>query len=409
MFIALVFVLAACGEAEVGVEPEPESEPETENNDYVVIDPEAQLEVMVTMFAQYDFARQIGGEHLNVSRLVAPGVDIHSFDPTPTDIIAINEADLFIYTGDEMEPWVHRILDSLDTNDLAILDVSTGANFLPWYGSRGHDHDDHDHDHDDHDHDHDDHDHDHDDHDHDHDDHDHDDHDHDDHDHDDHDHDDHDPDHDEEDEEDHHDHNHDHDEEDDHHDHDEEDDHHNHDHDDDHDHSHNYDPHIWTSPVNAIIMVNNIQDYLTTLMPENADDFAYNAETLIAELEELDQEFRDLMGNAERTTIYHAGRFAMHYLVQEYGIDFVAAAMETEPDPTLVAQMIYEIESYNIPVIFHEELVDPQIANMIAEETGAQALVLHTIHNVSADDISAGITYIDLQRQNIEALRIALN
>jgi len=95
--------------------------------------------------------------------------------------------------------------------------------------------------------------------------------------------------------------------------------------------------------------------------------------------------------------------------MHEYRIDFVAAAMETEPDPALVAQIINEIKTYNIPVIFHEELVNPQIADMIAEETGASALVLHTIHNVSADEIAAGITYIDLQRQNIEALRIALN
>ena len=357
IFITLV-LLVACGETEVGVENESdpsETESESEyNDDDIAGDPETQLEVMVTMFAQYDFARQIGGGHINVSRLVAPGVDVHSFDPTPTDIIAINEADLFIYTGDEMEPWVHRILDSLDTNDLSILNVSTGANFLPWYGS--HDHHEHNHDHDEDDHD-------------------------------------------------HHSHDHDHDEEDDHHDHD-------HDHDEDHDHhdhDHNYDPHIWTSPVNAIIMVRNIQEYLTTLMPEYADDFANNAEAIITELEELDQEFRELVDNAQRTTIYHAGRFAMHYLMQEYGIDFVAAAMETEPDPTLVAQIIDEIESYDIPVVFHEELVYPQIANMIAEETGAQALVLHTIHNVSADEITAGITYIDLQRQNIEALRIALH
>ena len=346
VLIAFVFVLVACGDTEV--------ESEYEDNNYATIGPEAQLEVMVTMFAQYDFARQIGGEHINVSRLVAPGVDVHAFDPTPTDIIAINEADLFIYTSDEMEPWVHRILDSLDTSDLTILEVSTGANFLPWYGSHHHDHDE---------------------------------------------------------DEDHHDHDHDHDEDDDHHDHDysEEDDHdHDHDHGHDHDHSHDYDPHIWTSPTNAIIMVSNIQEYLTTLMPEYADDFVNNAEALITELEELDQEFRELVDNAQRTTIYHAGRFAMHYLMQEYGIDFVAAAMETEPDPTLVAQIIDEIESYNIPVVFHEELVYPQIANMIAEETGAQALVLHTIHNVSADEIIAGITYVDLQRQNIEALRIAL-
>ena len=344
----VVFALAACGdEGELAADLS-----ESEIKERV----EERLHVMVTMFAQYDFARQVGGEHVDVQRLVAPGVDVHAFDPTPGDIIAINAADLFIYTGVQMEPWVHRILESLDRDDLIVLDVSTGVRFLPWYGEHAHDHH---HDHHDEEEAHDHH-------------------------------------HDHYDEEEAHDHHHDH--------HDEEEAHDHH-----HDHSHDYDPHIWTSPINAIVMVRNIQEYLTALLPEHAQYFAENAATLIAELEEVDQEFRDLMANAKRTVIYHSGRFAMHYLMYEYGIDFVAAAMETEPDPALVARIITEIKAYQIPVIFHEELVNPQTAEMIAAETGAQALTLHTIHNVSADEITAGATYVSLMRLNIEALRIALN
>jgi len=359
LLLTLVFVLAACGE-EIQEQAAP----------VVALEDEKQLEVMVTMFAQYDFIRQVGGAYVNVSRLVAPGVDVHTFDPTPSDIIAINEADLFIYSGYTMEPWVGRILDSLDTNDLTILDVSTGVYLLPWYChahnySRAHDEEGHDHHHD--------------------------------------------HEHDEEGHAHHHDHEHGEEAHDYHHDHEHDDEDHNHHHGHHYDHSHDYDPHVWTSPINAIVMVRNIQEYLTALIPEHAESIAANSAILIAELEMLDQEFRDLMTDVERTTIYHAGRFALHYLMHEYGIDFVAAARETEPDPALVAQMINEIAADHIPVIFHEELVNPQIANMIAEETGAQALVLHTIHNVSADEIAAGITYIELQRQNIEALRIALN
>ena len=359
IFAILAIVLTACDESGV-VESE-------------AIEEEAsQLEIMVTMFAQYDFASQIGGEFVNVQRLLPPGIDVHAYDPTPQDIVAINEADLFIYTGHEMEPWVHRILDSLDSDDLTILDVSTGVNFLPWYGSLAHDHS---HAHDDHDHSHDDNAHD--DHDHSHDD-------------------------------DAHDHSHAHDD----HNHSHDDDAHDHSHaHDDHDHSHDYDPHIWTSPINAIVMAENILEYLKMLMPEHSAYFEENAATLIAELEELDQEFRDLMANTKRTIIYHGGRFAMHYLMHEYGIEFIAAPMETDPgdNMALIARMITEIEEYDIPVIFHEELVNPYTANMIAAETGVQALMLHTIHNVSADEIAAGVTYVELQRQNIEVLRIALN
>jgi len=250
LIIVLVFVLVACGEEQTQVQIESDTNYEDE----------AQLEVMVTMFAQYDFAQQVGGVYVNVSRLVAPGVDVHSFDPTPVDIIAINESDLFIYSGHVMEPWVSRILDSLETSDLAILDVSTGANFLPWYGNHHHEHN---HDEESHDH-------------------------HHEHDH----------------GEESHDHHHEHDYGEESHDHHYE---HDHDHHYDHDHSHDYDPHIWASPINAIVMVQNIQEYLASLMPENAEYFFANATALIAGLEELDQEFHELMETVERTTIYHAG------------------------------------------------------------------------------------------------------
>ena len=331
------------------------------------------LSVMVTMFAQYDFARQIGGDYVTVQRLVDPGVDIHTFDPLPQDILAINQSELFIYTGAEMEPWVHRILDSLDVDELVVLDVSTGIDFLPWYGDHDHDHHGHDHHEDEHHH-----------HDYDHHEDEHHDHDHDHH------------------EDEHHDHDHDH----------HEDEHHDHEHDHHgHDHHHDVDPHIWTSPLNGVIMVQNIQEALTLLLPEHAQYFEENAAALIEELLALDADFRTMVAEANRTTIYHGGRFALHYLMHEYGIEFVSSAMETDPadNPLLLAQMITEINEQQIPVIFHEELVNPYTANMIAEETGAQLLLLHTIHNVSIDEIAAGETYVSLMRQNLEHLRMALD
>ena len=324
IFTVLVLVLTACG----GDAPEVTDT----STQAVTNESDAQLQVVVTMFSQYDFANEVGGQHVNVSRLVPPGVDIHSFEPTPQDIIAINEADLFIYTGAEMEPWVHRILESLDRDDLTILDVSQGVSMLEWYGTNNPD-EDHSHTH--------------------------------------------------------------------------SDDHHNHD--DDHGHTHDYDPHIWTSPLNAMVMVRNIEAQLIALMPEQTAFFTQHANELMAELEALDDDFRELMADTTRTIIYHAGRFALHYLMHEYGIDVVSAPLESEPDTALVARMITEMKEDDIPVIFHEELVNPQTAHMIAAETGAEALLLHTIHNVSADEIAAGQTYVSFMRHNLEVLRRALN
>ena len=68
--------------------------------------PSDKLKIVTTLFPQFDFARTIAGNLADVQLLLPPGSESHSYEPTPADIIAINEADLFIYTGDDMEAWV---------------------------------------------------------------------------------------------------------------------------------------------------------------------------------------------------------------------------------------------------------------------------------------------------------------
>ena len=192
---------------------------------------------------------------------------------------------------------------------------------------------------------------------------------------------------------------------------------HEHDHEDetevehsDHDgHHHTYDPHIWTSPKNAMIMVNNILEALCEVDPENQAYYETNATEYLNELNTLDAEFQEVVANAKRDTIYHGGRFAMQYLTHDYGIHYVSAPFEAEPSAALVAQMIKEIKENNIPVIYYEELVDPKIAKMISEETGAQMLLLHSCHNVSKDDFNNGVSYLSLMKQNVQNLKVGLN
>ncbi|MBE7049120.1 MAG: zinc ABC transporter substrate-binding protein [Ruminococcaceae bacterium] len=89
------------------------------------------LQIVATLFPQYDIARTIAGDLADVVLLLPPGAESHSYEPTPADIITINQADLFIYTGDAMEGWVTSILDSLESN-LAILNISEG---IPLHGT----------------------------------------------------------------------------------------------------------------------------------------------------------------------------------------------------------------------------------------------------------------------------------
>ena len=115
------------------------------------------LNVVCTLFPYYDFVRQIGGDAVDVQLLVPAGRETHSFEPTPLDVIAVSEAEVFIYNGGESELWVEDILDAAGEAipyRLAMMDcVETYREEYAegMQGGHDHDHDDHDHDHDDHD------------------------------------------------------------------------------------------------------------------------------------------------------------------------------------------------------------------------------------------------------------------
>lgn len=75
---------------------------------------ESKVQVVSTLFPYYDFARQIGGDRVEVTLLLAPGRESHSFEPTPLDVIRISEADVFLYNGGEGEVWVDETMDAYD-------------------------------------------------------------------------------------------------------------------------------------------------------------------------------------------------------------------------------------------------------------------------------------------------------
>ena len=98
------------------------------------------LTVVTTLFPLYDFAKNIGGEFANVSLLLPPGIEPHGFEPRPEDIIRINKADIFVYTGKYMEPWAEKILKSTDNESLLIVDSSKGISLIKEEGNHSHPH-----------------------------------------------------------------------------------------------------------------------------------------------------------------------------------------------------------------------------------------------------------------------------
>ena len=82
---------------------------------------DGKINVTATIFPPYDFVRQIAGDRVNLRMLLPPGAESHSFEPSPRDIITIQNSGLFIYGGGDSDNWIDRILQSMDTDNMRIL------------------------------------------------------------------------------------------------------------------------------------------------------------------------------------------------------------------------------------------------------------------------------------------------
>ncbi len=91
---------------------------------------DGKLNIVASLFPQYDFAKHIAGDKATVTLLLPPGVESHTFDPKPSDMTNIYNADLFLYTGDEMEPWASKLLAGVKNKNLVAVDMSKGINLI---------------------------------------------------------------------------------------------------------------------------------------------------------------------------------------------------------------------------------------------------------------------------------------
>jgi len=98
------------------------------------------IRVITTLFPLYDFVKHIGQDRVDALLLLPPGVEPHSFEPKPDDIVQINKADLFVYTGKYMEPWAGDILKGVDNKDLIVVDSSHGISLMEEKGEHQHKH-----------------------------------------------------------------------------------------------------------------------------------------------------------------------------------------------------------------------------------------------------------------------------
>ena len=174
-----------------------------------------------------------------------------------------------------------------------------------------------------------------------------------------------------------------------------------------------YDEHVWTSPVNARRICVALCERLCALDPEGEREYRANLARYAARLEELDAAFRETVESGSRRTLIFADRFPVRYFVEEYGLDYYAAfpgcADDTEPSAKTVAFLIDKVREEEIPVVFTIEFSNEKMADVICEDTGCRKLRFHSCHNVTAEELENGVSYLQLMGENVTALKEALS
>jgi zinc transport system substrate-binding protein len=293
------------------------------NGDIKVADKE-KIQVVASNFASYDFIRAIIGDtdNIELTYLLGPGKDAHSYDPTAQDLITIQNADLFIYVGGTMEKWVDKVLNAGQDYDMKKICVADYVDVIKEQEVDGAE---------------------------------------------------------KEDEE---------------------------------EAEGAFDEHIWTSPKNAISMINIFEEEIEKLDNNNASIYQANAEKYISQIKNVDSQIQEIVDNKVRDRLIFADKMPMQYFMNYYNLKVSAAfsgcSTETEPSASTIAYLEKKIKEENIPVVLYIELNDGKVAKTIADETECQALQIQTLHNISKDDFENGETWVSLMTRNIDVLRKAL-
>ena len=173
-----------------------------------------------------------------------------------------------------------------------------------------------------------------------------------------------------------------------------------------------YDEHIWTSPVNAMRMVDVIAETLTERDPDHGAMYQAGAAAYLEELERLDKEFREVRDSAVHDMIVMGDKFPLRYFADTYGLRYRAAfsgcSSDTEPSARTIAYLIDKVKEEGLPVIYYLELSSHRVAEIFGEETGAVPLLFHSCHNVTRRQFEEGVTYLELMEQNVKNLREGL-
>jgi zinc transport system substrate-binding protein len=170
------------------------------------------------------------------------------------------------------------------------------------------------------------------------------------------------------------------------------------------------DPHVWNDPILAEQEVTNIKNAMEKADPTNAQYYEDNANAYITKLDALNTNIKTGLSNCKKNT-FVSFHNAFNYFSNRYGVHDVwitGIAPEADVPPQDIQRVIQIAKDKDVKVIFSEDLVDPRLANTLADEVGAQVLILSPLEGINQTEQQEGKTYLDKWNQNLHNLRMAL-
>jgi zinc transport system substrate-binding protein len=171
-----------------------------------------------------------------------------------------------------------------------------------------------------------------------------------------------------------------------------------------------FDEHFWLDPSLLAVQAEAVRDVLTDIDPEHAAEYKARALAFVAELSGLDKEYREGLASCEKRVAVtsHAafGYVARAYAFEQLPISGVSP--EEEPSAGELADLVEEARQYKVAYVFFETLVNPKLAQTLAEEIGAQTLVFNPIEGLTPEETDRGEDYFSIMRENLANLRTAM-
>ncbi|MEW6044460.1 MAG: metal ABC transporter substrate-binding protein [Thermoproteota archaeon] len=280
----------------------------------------SKIKVIASFYPLYEFSKNVGGQLADVSTFTPIGIEPHDWEPSTGDLLELKQADIFVYNGAGMEPFVKKIVDSGEYQSVLFIETAREIELIK---NENEEHADEG---------------------------------------------------------------------------------------DELGHDLVYDPHIWLDPVLAKHQVETIKNAMIEADPNNAQYYEENAAAYVAKLDALDSKITAELADCKKDTIvtFHTAfsYFANRYDIKTFALSGIAP--ESEATASELRETVDYIKENDINVIFAEDLIDPKLVNVLADEAGAQVLMLSPLEGLTKEELASGITYIDKMEENLQNIKIAL-